>query len=180
MTMFLTDSNNDALVVETVEHFNIHKGRSFVVEGFSDRTVSHVYDIQITTPNSTKLVHLIYEILCESETAWSFTENCAIVLAGTALPKPNRSRPLAAAVATMVIKGITNADTTDAEADTTITGKTPLGSGIIGLGKKDGGSKLLRGEWILAANEDYCLRIISTVAGNISWSINWYENINKQ
>ncbi|GAG91798.1 unnamed protein product, partial [marine sediment metagenome] len=74
------------------------------------------------------------------------------------------------------LAGITNTNVANANADTAVAGATVIAEGIAGLGKKVGGQTGAGHEWMLARNEDYCLRFRATVAGFISYHLDWYEN----
>jgi len=170
------DSNTNANTAIEYEHYEIHEGDSYGYTEVKDQTVNHVYDIQITTPNTTKWIHLTFDFVVESETDWYFYENPVIVLAGTAVTPLNRDRNSSNSSG-LTVKVITNTSTSNANDDTTVSGATTIQHGISG-DKKTGSDMHGRHEFILKQNEDYCLRFIATVAGYVSFHLDWYEHEN--
>jgi len=168
------DDATDALATIEYEHSKIHCGDSYEYSEVKDQTQDHVYDLQITTPNTTKWAHFTFEFDVEAETDWYFYENVAIALAGTAVTPLNHDRNSSNS-AGLVVKVITNTTTANANLDTTVAAATTLAHGIAEAGKKVGGQGASRHEWILKQNEDYCIRWIATAAGHVSWHLDWYE-----
>ena len=170
------DPYTNTLKVMEYEHFEIHAGDSYGYSETVDQTVAHVYDIQITTPNTTKWAHFTYNFEVENETDWYFYENVNIILAGAAVTPPNRDRN-STNTADLILKVITNISTATANADTAVAAATILSHGITG-DKKVGGEANGRHEIILKQNEDYSLRFIATVAGWVTFHLDWYEHVN--
>ena len=160
-------------------HHEIHGGDHYNVRRYKDQTIDHVYDIQITTPNTTKWSHFTYEFETENETLWHFYRNPTIVLAGTAVT-PVNSDHNSTNTAALVVKLITNTTLADANLDTTVAAATLIAEGISGSGKKESGIASSRDEAILKQNEDYCLRFIATAAGYVNFHLDWYEHTNKE
>ena len=172
------DEITDALTCIEYEHHEIHEGESYEYSEVRDQTIDHVWDIQITTPNTTKWAHFTFEFDSEKETDWYFYENPVIVLAGTAVTPLNHNRNSTNTTG-LVIKTITNTTTGNANADTTVAAATLLMHGISGDGKKAGGQGGSRHEWILDQNQDYVLRFIATAAGYVNYHLDWYEHTSK-
>lgn len=170
------DNATDDVVAIEFEHHEIHEGESYGYAEAVDQTIAHVYDIQITTPNTTKWAHFTYNFEVENETDWYFYENVNIILAGAAITPLNRDRN-SSNDSILTIKVITNTTTGNANADTAVAGATILAHGITG-DKKTGGEANGRHEIILKQNEDYSLRFIATVAGWVSFHLDWYEHTN--
>lgn len=171
------DVATDDLATIAYEHHEIHCGDSYGYSEVKDQTQNHVYDIQITTPNTTKWIHMTGTFDVESETDWYFYENVNIILAGTAVTPLNHDRNSTNSSG-LIIKVITNTTTGNANADTAVAAATILLHGIAGAGKKVGGQGGQRNEFILKQNEDYCLRFIATTAGYVSFRLTWYEHAN--
>jgi hypothetical protein len=108
---------------------------------------------------------------------WEIYENVTISTAGTPENVRNNDRN-SANTSSLIIKGISNTSTANANADTAIAGATLIETGIIGSGKS-GGSNIREREIILKQNEDYTIRFTATVAGYVNYCFNWYEHINK-
>lgn len=171
-----SDSYTTAFRVMEYEHHEIHAGDSYSYMEAVDQTINHVYDIQITTPNTTKWAHFTFNFSVENETDWYFYENVTINLAGTTVTLLNADRN-STNTAGLTIKVITNTTTANANADTAVAGATTVAHGITG-DKKAGGDVNGRHEIILKQNEDYSIRFIATVAGWVSFHLDWYEHTN--
>lgn len=169
------DTRTRALKVIDYEHNEIHSGDSYEYSEVRDQTQDHVYDIQITTPNTTKWVHMTIEFDTESETDWYFYENVTINVAGTATVPVNHDRN-STNTSGLTVKVITNTTTANANSDTAVAGATTLMHGISGAGKKQGGQGGARHEFVLKQNEDYSLRFIATAAGYVNFHLDWYEH----
>lgn len=171
------DAASDILEVIDHQFSEVHDGESYEYSEVKDQTVNHVYDIQITTPNTTKWAHFAFEFDTESETDWYFYENVNIILAGTAVTLLNHERNSTNSSG-LTVKVITNTTTGNANADTAVAAATILRHGIAGAGKKIGGYGGTRHEWVLKQNEDYCIRFIASSAGYIAFHLDWHEHTN--
>lgn len=171
------DAASDQLITIPCCAAKIHAGDSYGYWEVVDQTESHVYDIQITTPNTTKWAHFTFEFEVESETEWYFYENPNIILAGTAVTLLNHERNSTNS-AGLTVKVITNTSTANANADTAVAAATTLMHGIAGSGKKVEGRVANGHEIILKQNEDYCLRLIATAAGHVTFHLDWREHTN--
>ena len=174
-----TDTKTHALSVIDYVHKKVHEGHSYGHTGTQDQTVDHVYDIQITTPNTTAWAHLTFNFNVEKETTFYFYENVAIATAGTAITALNRDRN-STNESGVTLAGITNTTLANANLDTTVAAATIIEHGIIGATKKEGGEGSTRHEYVLKQNEDYCLRFIATVAGYVNYHIDWYDHTNEE
>jgi len=177
---FATEQKDHATdLLETIDHqvSEIHDGDSYEYSEVKDQTEAHVYDIQITTPNTTKWAHFTFEFDVESETDWYFYENPNIILAGTAITPLNHCRNCGRS-AGLVVKVITNTTIGNANADTAVAAATILRHGIAGAGKKIGGFGGTEHGWVLKQNEDYLIRWIATAAGYVSFHLDWHEHTN--
>jgi len=171
------DSRTYAFKTIEYPHNEIHGGSSYVFAEAVDQTINHAYDIQITTPNTTKWAHMIFSFVVEAETDWFFYENVNIILAGAAATPLNRDRN-SANTSGLTLAVITNTTVGNANADTAVAGATTLIHGHTG-DKKASGGIAGRHEFILKQNEDYSLRFVATAAGWVAWNIDWYEHTNK-
>lgn len=177
---FATEQKDAASdVLETIDHqvSEIHDGDSYEYSEVKDQTVNHVYDIQITTPNTTKWAHFTFEFDVEAETDWYFYENPNIILAGTAVTPLNHDRNSTSS-AGLIVKVITNVTIGNANADTAVVAAITLRHGIAGAGKKIGGFGGTKHGWILKQNEDYCIRFIASAGGFVSFHLDWHEHTN--
>ena len=174
------DPRTGAVITIDYEHgAEIHGGGAYYIKSYVELTIGQYFDIQITAPNTTKWSHFKFELECEKESIVSVHKNVVITTPGTAEVPINRDHN-SSLTSGMVIKSIINADSTDAEADTTTVGKTLLEDNIIGSGQKSSGLVGERDEQILEQAEDYSIRVIATVAGYTNYRLSWYEHTNKQ
>lgn len=172
------DPATHALKVMQLSEAEMHRGRSYGYRSYVDQTVNHVWDFQFTTSAQNKRAHFSFEFDTEAETLWHFYENVNIILAGTAIDPINHNREsINETIGTLA--GITNTNLANANADTAVAGATVLAEGISGAGKKVGGQAGSRHSYILARDEDYCLRFIATTAGYVSYHLDWFEHIPK-
>jgi hypothetical protein len=172
------DASTHAIETISYPHHEIHGGSMFEYTEVVDLPINNVWDIQITTPNTTKWAHMIIQFDTESETEWWFWENVTINTGGTAITEYNCNRN-SATTATTALASITNTTLANANADTAVASATQLMHGISGAGKTRGGAGPDRDEIILKQNEDYSLRFEATVAGYVSVHITYYEHTSK-
>jgi len=170
------DKYTNTLQVIDYAHHEIHDGSHFSLSGSVTIALNKVYDIQITTPNTTKWSHFIFEFDVTDTTNWLLYENVTIAQAGTGLTAWNNDRN-SATTATLVTKGIANDSVADANVDTVVAGATTLEQGLVGA-NKTGGSVNRENEIILKQNEDYSLRFIGTAGTTVTYRLNWYEHTN--
>lgn len=169
------DVSTDQLLTSSHLVSEIHAGESYEYSEDKDQTMNHVYDIQITTPNTAKWAHFAFEFDVEAETDWYFYENPNIIAAGTAVTPLNHNRNSTNS-AGLIIKIITNSTIGDANGDTAVAAATILRHGVAGAGKKVGGYGGTEHGWVLKENEDYLIRFIATAAGHVSWHLDWHEH----
>jgi hypothetical protein len=165
--------------IQTIDyaHHERHAGSAFFISDVVDLSINNVYDLQITTPNTTKWAHFTFWYNNESETELYLYENVTIANAGTGITPLNSDRNSATA-STVVVKGISNASVADANTDTATVGATVLLDIITGAGSRHTGEAEHANEFILKQNEDYSLRFIANAAGYISFHLDWYEHTN--
>lgn len=172
------DSATNTLQIIDYEHHEIHSGSHFFIEEVGELAINTVYDIQFTTPDTTKWSHLTFKLDCESETEWYIYEGASVITAGTTVNPVNNNRN-SSTVSVNTVAMISNGSVTDANADTDVSGATLLGRGIIGSGKGNLGNDTRANEIILKQNTTYCLRAVAVAAGYIDFNITWYEHTNK-
>jgi hypothetical protein len=159
------------------EHHEIHGGSAYFVLDVVDLAINNIRDIQITTPDTTKWAHWLFDFKTENETDWYFYENVTINTAGTAHVALNADRN-SANTSGLTIKYIDNTSLANANADTAVAGATTLLHGISGAGR-DGGVQDRGMEKILKQNEDYSIRFIASAAGHITYHLVWYEHTSR-
>ncbi len=171
------DGATHALSVIGHDHHEVHSEDSYDFIDVVDLSVNNVFDIQFTTPDTTKWGHWTVEVDAENEVEWFIYENVTINTPGTAIVILNKDRN-SGNTSGMVAKGITNTSVANANTATAVAGATTIAHGIIGAGKKVGGGAGVRLERLMKQNEDYSVRFVATVAGYINYDVEWYEHTN--
>ena len=158
-------------------HHEIHVGSNYEIVNYVDLAINNVFDIRITTPNTTKWAHFFYNFETKSETLWYLYRNAVISTAGTAVT-PINSNHNSSNTSALVFNTIANATLVLADADTDVSGASTIWTGISGDGK-EGGEKDHEHEIILKQNTIYDIRFIATAAGYVNYHLNWYEHTDK-
>ena len=172
------DAVTESLQTVTYEHHEIHSGSHYFIDGVIDLSINEVYDIQLTTPNTTKWAHMVFTVACENETMIYTYEDVTIVTpGGTSYAKINNNRN-SSNTSGLTVNGILNTSIGNANADTDVSGATILNQTIVGSGRSSG-SINRASEIILKQNTDYSMRIIASAAGYTGFHFLWYEHINK-
>ena len=159
------------------EHHEIHGGSHYFVEDVADIPINNVFDVQWTTPNTTKWAHFTFELNCEAETEWYIYEGATIVTPGTAITPVNNNRN-SSNTSAATIASIANADVADANADTATAAAAQLAHGIVGAGR-NGGVIGRNREIMLKQNTTYCMRAVAKAAGYVNFLMTWYEHTDK-
>lgn len=173
----IVDLSTDAPICISYPHYEIHNGDHYDLKDVVDLANGAVRDIQITTPDSEKWAHIVFDFFSENECEWFLYRNVTIELAGSAANVQNLHHN-SAKTSDLVIKHIDNSSVANANADTAVAGATVIQHGITGTGQRSGGySHAL--EFILKQNEDYALRFIASAAGYVDYHFDWYEHTNE-
>lgn len=170
------DAATNALqAVDSTLH-QVHAGNAYLIRSFEVLADSGVFDIQITTPNTTKWAHFSFSLIAEHTTTWEFYENVTINVAGTTIPAINRNRNSANTTG-LTIKGISNTSTANANSDTAISSATLLAKGFADQWIKHAGINHSEFEIILDQNKKYTLRFTDGgwTANDLNFHLDWYE-----
>lgn len=170
----LTDPTTLGQITIMQEHYEIHHGEHYFIQGNEDLAINNVLDIQFTTPDSAAWSHFVLQLDCESETEWFIYEGATISTPGTAATPINNNRNSSNTSANTVAT-ITNTSVANANADTAVAGATLLANGVVGAGKTGGTVERSR-EIMLKQNTIYCIRAVANTAGNVSYNAQWYEH----
>ncbi|WP_298752981.1 hypothetical protein [uncultured Arcobacter sp.] len=172
------DDSTESLQVIDYPHHEIHSGSHYFIQSYTDLSINNVFDIQFTTPNTTKWIHMLYDINSESETAWFIYEGATATVPGTSVTPLNNNRN---SINTSAVTAATQQNTslTNANSDTDVSGATLLASGILGAGRQVGGTAGRDDEIVLKQNTTYCFRIVATAAGYTNFHVLWYEHTDK-
>ena len=167
-----TDEVTGAAVVISIPHHEVHEGEMFEIS-YKSAEGGDIADngtIAFLLRTGAKYDHLVFGGNAGGDAEVEFLEAVGVVAEGTAMAEQNMNRT---SVRTAV---------TTAFRDPTIAGGTLLFNVLIpgGTGGNSaGGSGAVRvgTEWILAANQDYAIRLTNR-AGNaqpMSLAAQWYE-----
>jgi hypothetical protein len=167
------DSLTKAINTINAEHNEIHLGNSYCAGYTVDIAGSASHYTILATPNTTRYLHLVFEIATEGETELSIYEDVTVAtsLSGTALTARNRDRNSSNASSGLFYQGATPANVT-------------LGSTRIypipchwGTKSFEGGNNRAQNEIILKPNKKYAyvIKNASAAANYVGYVFNWYE-----
>jgi len=127
---------------------------------------------RLTTPNTTKWIHMLFILYSEGVGKWELFENPTVNAAGTTVTTFNSDRNSATAATLVVAYDATST------ADGTLIFTWRTGSGTTGPTRI--GSEASRGqEIILKQNEDYFLKFTPDADNaKIKLNLEWYEHTN--
>ena len=172
------DASTHSWQIVDYEHHEIHSGSHFELCEVVDLAINNVFDLQFTTPNTTKWTHFIFQISSESETEYYIYENVVINTAGTTeTPLNNNRNSINTSVNTLASH--LNTSLANANADTDVSGAITYEHQIIGAGRSSQGSNTRSREIVLKQNTSYCLRAIAKAAGYVNFCAQWYEHTDK-
>ena len=168
------DASSLAAIFMDYFHHAIHDGEAFVLTDQATVGAAGTREIRIATPTGNKHAHFEFLIMATGETTVELFETTTKTHnAGGALTPVNRNR---------------NSSETSILTISHTPGSTGDGSGIYGPVKfgtdtggavvhQVGGSLTGRKEFVLAADEEYLLKVTSGTADNeISIIMDWYEH----
>lgn len=169
------DSSTRALPTLTYVHHEIRAGDHFKVHNVVDIAINTVYDVLITTPNTTKYAHFFFSIDPENECEWYFYRNVSASVTGTTIAAYN-SNHNSSTTNTTTLKGFASNSVASANLKVHSTGSTQIYHGIIGSKTLRGGEHGHDDEDMLQQNKKYLLRFIANAAGYINYHLDWYEH----
>jgi hypothetical protein len=167
------DRSTYALNTIDYAHHEIHSGSFYSAGTITDLASGGTVQIMMTTPNTTKWLHLLGLVEVESESLVKWYENPTSPSAGAALPAMNHNRN-SSNVAGGSVAGTVG-----------VFSGTPgdlLFQYAMGSGRGVGGEIREINEWVLKQNEQYILEVVNNASG-ASWtaiSFAWYEHTDKE
>ncbi len=182
------DFSSGSLIVVTDSHHEVHEGDHYnlsysVADIGVMATPADVISLSFTTPNTTKLLHMIISAICSSGAQLQFIEGKT---GGGATPTgviaSNNSHRGSSNTSTILDVAGGNVGSVSYDA-TVFTGGTSLVDeyiGADGLGNSfAAGDSRSEQEWVLAANTLY--QVSLTEAGNVPATLQlaWYEHISR-
>ncbi len=167
-----SDRTTGAASAVDYAHHEVHEGGSFQASHAEDIGSGSTYKFLITTPDTTKWIHMFALLIAEIETEVRLYEAPTTPSAGSDLPAYNKNRNSAQVTGLTALKrGIS-----------TVADGTLIQTVHIGSGRTDGGQARSENEWILKQNTSYVIAIqnVSGAAANYcTLVLNWYEHTNK-
>ena len=167
----LVDGVTTAAKIIDYAHHEVHGGSAYTVSDTvaCDTTTAKW---QVTTPDTTKYAHLIFELSCTGEATYLVTEGSDRT-DGTALAEMNRRRVGTPSTAGVIVTRTPTGGTTD--------GATTLFSMRNGLtsvaGKNiEGGTARAINEWILKPNTKYVVSVTTYADVLVTCLLDWYEH----
>lgn len=171
----MIDIKSGANVTIEFDHHEIHHGHSFKLDDVQLVETTTKYWM-VTTPNSKKYAHMIFDVLCTGEVSVIITEG-ADRTGTTALTPINRNRVGTPVAATVIVhRDKTGAGSTNGEVTLRNVryGKTDKFSGQI---SEQRGQK----EYVLKPNTKYIIAVETFGAGvYVSLHLDWYEHEDKR
>jgi hypothetical protein len=174
LRMALLDHITNSRVVMEYEHHEIHAGDHFFYSDYdSDVDTAGPKYYRLTTPNTTKLIHILFSLYSEGSGTWQLFENPTVNAAGTAATTFNSNRNSATAAGLVVAYDPTStADGTQIKI-----WRTGIGTNT---GSRAGGEARSTYEIMLKQNEDYFLKFTPDADNaKTKAELNWYEHTNK-
>lgn len=168
------DAYTHTLQVIDYEHHEVHAGSHFIYYDYdSDVDTASPKYYRLTTPNTTKWIHIIFVLYSEGSGTWQLFENPTVNAAGTTATAVNNDRnSLTAATLVIAYDPTSTADGTQIKVWRTGSGTTAP--------SRAGSESRSSIELILKQNEDYFLKFTPD-ANNAKTKVEflWYEHINK-
>lgn len=165
----MIDVKSGASVVIEFDHHEVHHGHSFKLDDV--QTVNGTQKWMVTTPNSKKYAHMIFDALCTGEMSMVVTEGAD--RDGDAVLTPiNRNRIGTPAAADVIIhRGIKANGTTDGA----ITIKNVY-VGITDEPSSETSESRGRNEYVLKPDTKYIVAITTIAEAKVSLHLDWYEH----
>jgi hypothetical protein len=171
---FKQDLTTGAFATIAYEHHEIHSGSHFFISGFEELDNAVSINFGITTPNTTKWLHMTFEVSGTSQTEFYVYEGSTIS-GGTAVTPVNNN------FNSDTISGATVVKNPTVSANGTLKFSTSRGLAGATPSKADTAGFFTRSrELVLKQNTTYVFRITSRQDDNIvSYIGEWYEHTNR-
>lgn len=163
------DSATESLQIVDYEHHEIHSGSHYFIAGSQAFSNGQVVDFTVITPNTTKWLHMTFNIEGTSGVSIEVKEAATVNVAGTPVTVINNDRNSTNTTGATIRTG-----------DTFTSEGTSLFKQQTGANQKAGSLERNR-EIILKQNTTYIFRLKNetAVANQITYAANWYEHTNK-
>jgi hypothetical protein len=170
---FNVDDTTSALIGIDYSHHEVHEGSSFVVNDLQNVNTTSM-QWMITTPDSLKYAHMLFNLECNGEMDVLITEG-ADKTGTNALAEINRRRVGTPPAATVVAHRVVSGGTTDG-AVTILSrrgGATAAGSRTVSPGASRGDN-----EFVLKPNTKYIITVTTYADSWVTFAADWYEHEN--
>jgi hypothetical protein len=168
------DKYTHATTIIEYEHHEIHDGYHYFYTDYDSEvdTAGPKY-YRLTTPNTTKWIHLVVTLYSEGVGTWQIFENPTVNAAGTTATTFNNDRNSTNAA------GIVIAYDATSTADGTLIATYRTGSGTTGPSRVGSDTSRNR-EIILKQNEDYFIKFTPDADNaKTKLELDWYEHVNR-
>ena len=164
------DDSTESLQFINYEHHEIHSGSHYNYCDYqTGNAINATIEFVMTTPNTTKWVHLVFEAYSSTGAFIELYEGTTGVTGGTTITPRNNNR-----------NSLNTSDVTLVKDPTSITSDGTRAAGFLAGANRSGGSIVRENEYVLKQNTSYLIRITSRAASNdISWAAEWYEHTDK-
>jgi hypothetical protein len=165
----LDASTQDIQAIEH-EHAEIHGGDHYNYCDYSlGVALNATIEFVLTTPNTTKWLHLVFDVFSSTGARIELYEGTSGVSGGTTITPRNNNRNSSNTSGVTLVKD-----------PASITSDGTRAAGFLAGANRSGGFVQREKEYVLKQNEIYLLRITSLAASNnISWCAEWYEHTDK-
>lgn len=178
--LFSEDALSGDLISIMHPHHEIHKGMAFTAEHNVAGGSGTKATISFTTPNTSKLCHMLVTMRANVESFYTFGEGATVTASsGSDYVPRNRHRE------SVNVTGLISAGSSGGAGKVTLGGTvsdfgTVLETLHIGIGKQGGESRDIR-EWVLKRDTTYALEVESeATSSEVTVEIHYYEIISNK
>jgi hypothetical protein len=169
------DKNTGAQNFIDYDHHELHDGNHYTYTEIASLGDAGELEILITTPNTEKWAHMVFEVVGALHTTIEAFETCTHVAGTAKTPYNNNRNSTNTPGVTLAANGGTGADGT-----LIFTSQFGIDAGGGANRIRSGGTARGDSEWILKQNTKYLLTITSLTAANqIAVRLSWYEHTNR-
>lgn len=169
-----TDTATSTLQTIDYAHHEAHAGSHYYVSGYSTLGSGGTISFSVTTPDTTKWAHMLFNIAGSDVTTVTVYEGATGISGGTAIVPINNNRN------SSNTSGLTVTVNPTVTAGTVIIDSYLFGDTGGGNAASAGGIAFRGDELILKQNTAYLWRIVSGAADNrVSYRGHWYEHTNE-
>ena len=167
------DKAAHALATLDFRHHEIHEGDHYYLESYTSLNIDGVLKVALVTPDTTKWIHLTWQISSNGITVAKFYEDAEGVSGGSAVTPLNNNRNSSNSSGVTLTSGVSTT------GDGTLISSASWGGE--GFKSVSGGGAGRGDELILKQNTTY-LRVFESATDNnvIGFKATWYEHTNEE